>query len=140
MKDPLASAAPATSLRNSIFSSFSCLPRHYCEAFGGPQARSHWQPIVAALDEMGSETLLQKQERVNRMRHEDGTTYNPFDDPLEKETIWDLDMIPVPLTADEWDGLERGLSQRALLLEQILADVYGPQNLVKNGNIPAELI
>jgi uncharacterized circularly permuted ATP-grasp superfamily protein/uncharacterized alpha-E superfamily protein len=74
------------------------------------------------------------------MRHEDGATFNPFDDPSEGGTPWALDMIPLPIPATEWALLETGLIQRAHLLEQILADVYGPQRLLSGGRIPAELI
>jgi uncharacterized circularly permuted ATP-grasp superfamily protein/uncharacterized alpha-E superfamily protein len=74
------------------------------------------------------------------MRHEDGATFNPFDDPGGQGIPWALEMIPLPITADEWRGLEAGLIQRAQLLEQILADTYGPQNLLRQGHLPAELV
>ena len=84
--------------------------------------------------------LNQRQKRVKRMRHEDGATFNPFDDPTGREIPWTLEMIPLLLTAGEWATLEAGLIQRALLLEQILADTYGPQNLLKDRRLPAELV
>ena len=74
------------------------------------------------------------------MRHEDGATFNPFDDAGGQGIPWALEMIPLPITADEWRGLEAGLIQRAQLLEQILADTHGPQNLIRQGHLPAELV
>ncbi len=113
----------------------------WCEAFGSPAGpREHWQPLVAALDATGVAELDRRQDRVSRMRHEDGATYNPFDDPSGRGVPWALDMIPLPLTAREWAGLEAGLTQRAHLLDRILADVYGPQNLLTEGLIPAEVV
>ena len=113
----------------------------FCEAFG-PEGvpRGHWQPLMAALDAIAPSVLAQRQERVRRMRHEDGATFNPFDAPSGRGTPWALDMIPLPITAGEWADLEAGLIQRATLLERILADVYGPQNLLHQGGLPAELI
>ena len=70
------------------------------------------------------------------MRHEDGATYNPFDDLSGRGTPWALEMIPLPLTAGEWGDLEAGLIQRARVLEQILADTYGPQHLLKAAGFP----
>ena len=35
------------------------------------------------------------------------------------------------IAPDEWAGIEAGLIQRAKLLDRILADVYGPQTLLK---------
>lgn len=74
------------------------------------------------------------------MRHEDGATINPYDDLSEPTSSWDLDMIPMPLASQEWAQIEAGIKQRMSLLEQVLQDTYGPQNLIKNGNIDSELI
>ena len=113
----------------------------FCEGFLSPtRPREHWQSLIAALNTTGPDVLKQRQDRVRRMRHEDGATFNPFDDPTGKRTPWALEMIPLPLTANEWATLEAGLIQRAFLLEKILADTYGPQNLLKDGQIPPELI
>jgi uncharacterized circularly permuted ATP-grasp superfamily protein/uncharacterized alpha-E superfamily protein len=86
------------------------------------------------------ELLAQRQERAKQMRHEDGATYNPFDAPDGRGTPWALEMIPLPITSGEWRVLEQGLIQRARLLERILADVYGQQNVLHSGRLPAELI
>jgi uncharacterized circularly permuted ATP-grasp superfamily protein/uncharacterized alpha-E superfamily protein len=118
-----------------------CRDDAYCEAYASANhPRAHWQPLIAKLGAMHPKLLAQRQERVRRMRHEDGATYNPFDDPSGRGTPWALDVIPLPLTAREWAGLEAGLTQRALLLEQILADTYGPQKLLKEGRLAAELV
>lgn len=75
------------------------------------------------------------------MRHEDGETINPFDPLADQQgTPWSLDILPIPITSGEWQVLERGLIQRAGLLEHILADVYGDQQLVKSGLLPPELV
>ncbi|HEU5447768.1 MAG TPA: circularly permuted type 2 ATP-grasp protein [Acidimicrobiia bacterium] len=51
-----------------------------------------------------------------------------------------LDPIPHLLSAPEWAALEAGLRQRARLLEQLLADVYGPRRLVETGVLPGEIV
>jgi len=102
--------------------------------------RPHWQPLVAAFESAGPERLQQWQKRAERMRHEDGATFNPFADPDRRTSAWPLDLLPLPLTAEDWSRIEAGIEQRALLLEQILADIYGPQELLKSGRIPAELV
>ena len=125
----------------SLFSHITCSEAGYCEALAAPgQLRKHWQAIGFALTETPPDQLRQRQERVKRMRHEDGATYNPFDSPDGKGTPWALEMIPLPLTAWEWQTLATGIEQRAHLLEQIVADVYGQQLLMRQGQLPAELI
>lgn len=113
----------------------------YSESFSSQNIpRTHWQPILSALEGLGLDGLEQHHEKAKGMRHEDGATINPFDEPTKRSTSWDLDMIPYPISESEWAGIENGLTQRALLLEKILADTYGPQELLKNGDIPSELI
>ena len=125
----------------SMFDRVSFPPNAFCEPFVSPGTpRGHWQPLLAALDAAGTQTLNRRQDRVTGMRYEDGATFNPFDDPNERIAPWALDIIPIVIPAKEWAILETGLIQRAFLLERILADIYGPRNLVTNGRIPAELI
>jgi len=113
----------------------------YREAFAdGALLRRHWLPLATAFGAIPADVLGQRQERVRRMRHEDGATFNPFDDADGRGTPWALDMIPVPIPATEWAAVEAGLLQRAALLERILADIYGPQDLIHQGHLPAELI
>ncbi|MBT8340759.1 MAG: circularly permuted type 2 ATP-grasp protein [Desulfatitalea sp.] len=135
--DPTESrSAPA-----SLFDRVSFPPEVWCESFSSPAiVRNHWRPLLSAMDAMGADLLGKRQARVRRMRHEDGATYNLFDDPSERRTSWALDMVPLPITALEWAELEAGLIQRARLLEQILADVHGPQNLIRDGLLPAEVV
>src|SRR5208282_1540749 len=47
---------------------------------------------------------------------------------------------PLILSAQESDRLRGGLIQRARLLEAILADLYGPQQLLHHGLLPPQLI
>lgn len=125
----------------SLFDTFAWPADAYCEAFCAPaQPREHWQPLMTALNAAGHDLLAQRQERLRRMRHEDGATFNPFDDLSGWGTPWALEVIPLPLTPTTWSHIEHGLIQRFYLLEQILADVYGPQNLIKDGRLPAETI
>jgi len=125
----------------SLFDAVSFPGDVYSEALAADATlRPHWQSLVSALNAMGAGALQQLQKRVRRMRHEDGATYNLFDDGVERGIPWALEMIPLPLTAPEWAKLEAGLLQRAHLLEQILADVYGPQDLLKQGHLPPALV
>ena len=126
---------------SSVFDAVSCPASSYCEAFSAHAVpRPHWQSLLETLGKRGRATLLADYERAKRMRHEDGATINPFDDLTEQTTSWALDMIPFPLSAQEWVEIERGVIQRASLLEKILADTYGPQSLLKAGKIASELI
>jgi uncharacterized circularly permuted ATP-grasp superfamily protein/uncharacterized alpha-E superfamily protein len=124
----------------SLFNRVVFPGQFYCEAFTSlSQPRQHWQQLLLALEEMGGEKLKKLHERAEHMRHDDGATINPFDESAQRATPWDLDLIPLPISATEWREIESGLIQRATLLEKILADTYGSQQLLKRRQLPAEL-
>lgn len=136
--EPIAAGKPAS---GSLFDAALCHNTTFCEAHeaaGVP--REHWKNVLAAFDATGFEVLNARQERVRRMRHEDGATFNPFEDPAQRRTPWALDMIPLPITDREWGQLEAGILQRTRLLEMVLQDVYGAQTLVQDGLLPPEMI
>lgn len=53
---------------------------------------------------------------------------------------WDLDPSPLVLSADEWAGLAAGLVQRTLVLDALLADLYGPRSVITAGIAPARAL
>ncbi|HYP80768.1 MAG TPA: circularly permuted type 2 ATP-grasp protein, partial [Steroidobacteraceae bacterium] len=71
---------------------------------------------------------------------ESGVTYNVYADPKGQDRPWDLDVLPFIIDAQEWQGIEAGISQRANLLNKILGDLYGPQLLLREGLIPPPLV
>lgn len=79
-------------------------------------------------------------EEARRLLHQNGVTYNIYGDPQGMERPWPLDMMPLLLPAHEWKVIEAGLIQRATLLNGILADLYGPQTLIRNGRLPAAAV
>ncbi len=56
------------------------------------------------------------------------------------ERLIPFDIIPRLLLRSEWTRLEAGLTQRVKALNLFLSDIYGPQEIIKAGRIPADLI
>lgn len=113
----------------------------YREAFDASgQPRDHWAPILSAFDLPSPDTMKQRRSLMQRMRRDHGAAYNPFGDAGDGVGPWELDMIPLPLSAGDWDTVEAGLIQRARLLNLILADVYGPRNLLRERRMPPEMV
>lgn len=104
------------------------------------QWRPAWQPFITKLEEMGAADLGAKWQQAQRLIRENGVTYNAFGDPSGMDRPWELDPIPFIIGSDEWRELQRGLIQRAKLLEMILADIYGPQQLLHEGILPPALV
>ncbi|MBP6759832.1 MAG: circularly permuted type 2 ATP-grasp protein [Flavobacterium sp.] len=104
------------------------------------QVKPYWKGLFDTLESIGIEELeLRNQEIVKKLK-ENGVTYNVYDSNKESNRAWKLDPIPFLIHESEWKSIEKGLKQRAHLLDLILKDLYGPQLLIKNAIIPAELV
>ncbi len=56
------------------------------------------------------------------------------------ERLIPFDIIPRMMLRSEWTRLEAGLMQRVKALNLFLADIYGPQEIIKAARIPADLV
>jgi uncharacterized circularly permuted ATP-grasp superfamily protein len=69
-----------------------------------------------------------------------GITFTVYSDKDAIDRILPFDVIPRIITAREWADLEAGVVQRVQAINLFLQDVYGPQRILKDGVVPAELI
>lgn len=102
--------------------------------------RAHWRTILDSLAGETPEIMAKRLEMVQRQVRENGVTYNVYADLQGIQRPWDLNCLPFILPHSEWTEIEAGVIQRATLLNKILVDVYGEQNLLKEGLLPAPLI
>jgi uncharacterized circularly permuted ATP-grasp superfamily protein/uncharacterized alpha-E superfamily protein len=101
--------------------------------------REHWRPLVERLATDGAEMVSRGVDLARRLIIENGVTYNVYADAQGRDRPWVLDPLPILLTAAEWREIELGVIQRARLFDALLEDLYGPQRLLADGTIPAEL-
>ncbi|MEQ8551560.1 MAG: circularly permuted type 2 ATP-grasp protein [Cyclobacteriaceae bacterium] len=100
----------------------------------------HWQKLVNAYDKLGNEGLTSRSNEVIQLLKENGVTYNIYGDPEGLNRPWMLDPIPMVFSQNDWTRIEKGLKQRANLLNLILQDIYGERHLIRSGIIPFEMI
>jgi uncharacterized circularly permuted ATP-grasp superfamily protein/uncharacterized alpha-E superfamily protein len=118
---------------------------HYKAAYDelsadGVTPRPHWSQLMESLQAIGPEELGRRWGRAERRIRENGITYNIYSDPLGANRPWKIDMVPLLISADDWRYIEAGIIQRARLLNLVLEDLYGPQNLLAHGQFPAALL
>lgn len=101
---------------------------------------SHWQKLASFYERIGDRKLLEMASEVERYLKENGVTYNIYGDPQGLNRPWNLDPIPILIDQSDWSEIERGVRQRANLLNVILKDIYGSRNLIRQGFLPFELI
>lgn len=109
---------------------------HYDELQQSPGVlRPHWQGFAERAGDITPADLTQAQKRLTRQLHENGVTYNLHATGAAPRA-WALDTLPHIVPMNEWEQLERGLRQRARLLEAVAADVYGAQRLLADDVLP----
>jgi uncharacterized circularly permuted ATP-grasp superfamily protein/uncharacterized alpha-E superfamily protein len=77
---------------------------------------------------------------LQRMVRDNGVTYNVYADASGPQRPWSLDLFPVIVSARSWEQIETGVLQRMKLLDRLMADVYGPQEVLKSGLLPPALV
>ncbi|MES1171849.1 MAG: circularly permuted type 2 ATP-grasp protein [Bacteroidota bacterium] len=102
--------------------------------------REAWQPFVRFLDGLGSIDLRRRWEQAQQLIHENGVSFNVYGDALGMERPWRLSPIPVLVGPTEFAALSVGLTQRALVLDRLLADLYGPRHALTKGWLPPEIV
>lgn len=108
---------------------------------GAGQVRPHWRWLIDSLQQLGRHDLASRWESGRRILREHGVTYNVYGDPQGMDRPWDLDLVPMLISADEWARVEAGLIQRTRLFNLVLADIYGgSQRLLRDGFLPPEII
>ena len=96
--------------------------------------------LINALDDLGPSEVAARFERADQYLRDAGVFYRKYDGAEGKERAWPLAHLPLIIDDAEWATISRGLTQRAELLEKIVADIYGDNELVKRGLLPPELI
>jgi len=110
--------------------------------------RPPWQRFVAAVPEMAATPearaeLDRREAQVAQQLHRDGVTHNVFSEGGESGPAarpWSLELLPHLVTPTDWARIEAGITQRARLLEAMLADLHGPQRLLHEGLLPPILL
>lgn len=102
--------------------------------------RPHWREFAKGLAALSPEELLRRWELGQNLLQENGVTYNVYGEKAGMERPWQLDPLPIILSAAEWTGIQAALAQRATLLNAIIADLYGPRTLIAQGLVPPALL
>lgn len=93
-------------------------------------------PVHRTLSALSAGEVQSRADALARSYLAQGVTF----DFAGEERPFPLDVVPRVIDAVEWQTLEAGVSQRVRALEAFLADVYGQQQVVRDGVVPLTLI
>ncbi|HSW20590.1 MAG TPA: circularly permuted type 2 ATP-grasp protein, partial [Ramlibacter sp.] len=99
-----------------------------------------WSHFFDKLGPEGFADLDHRTVNLTRQIRDNGVTYNVYADANGPQRPWSLDLFPLIITPASWQRIEAGVLQRAELLERIMADVYGPQQLLAANLLPPALV
>ena len=108
---------------------------HFDERLSPP-----WRTFFEQLGSTGLDDLDRRTQTLARQVRDNGITYNVYASQGGPQRPWALDLFPLIITPESWQQIEVGVKQRARLLERVMADVYGPQQLIREAMIPPALV
>ncbi|CAN5476637.1 circularly permuted type 2 ATP-grasp protein [soil metagenome] len=99
-----------------------------------------WNQFFTHLGTEGFSDLNRRTANLQRQVRANGVTYNVYADANGPQRPWSLDLFPLIITPSSWQQIEAGVLQRVRLLDNIMADVYGPQTLLAGALLPPALV
>jgi uncharacterized circularly permuted ATP-grasp superfamily protein/uncharacterized alpha-E superfamily protein len=99
-----------------------------------------WADFFENLGPGGFDDLPRRAVSLERQIRDNGVTYNVYADANGPQRPWSLDLFPLIISPKSWAGIEAGVQQRVQVLDRVMADVYGPQQLLAEGLLPPALV
>jgi uncharacterized circularly permuted ATP-grasp superfamily protein len=113
----------------------------FCEMTAVDGPRPHYRPLADRFGEMELDDMRSRSAMVESLFRRQGITFAVYGEEAGVERTWPLDLVPRIISAEEWDYLERGLTQRVRALNAFLDDIYvGEQAILREGIVPRWLV
>jgi len=124
-----------------LLSAYPLTGQRYDEMFAAPGTpRPHWSQLYDELLRASNRLMRERVETVAREIRETGVTFDVHADAHGVDRPWDVDVIPLVLSQEEWAEIEAAVTQRARLLNDIVDDIYGAQQMLREGLLPPALV
>jgi uncharacterized circularly permuted ATP-grasp superfamily protein/uncharacterized alpha-E superfamily protein len=114
--------------------------RGTASAAAGALPAGAWARFFENLGAEGFADLNHRTVNLERQVRDNGITYNVYADANGPQRPWSLDLFPLIISPESWRRLEAGVLQRVKLLDRVMADVYGPQELLARNLLPPALV
>ncbi|WP_298234322.1 circularly permuted type 2 ATP-grasp protein [uncultured Azohydromonas sp.] len=105
--------------------------------------REHYRRFAQWLQRQPRELMDARRQEAEMIFRRVGITfavYGAQDDGTGTERLIPFDLIPRVIPGAEWKRMAQGLRQRVTALNRFIADVYGEQEIIKAGIVPAEQV
>jgi uncharacterized circularly permuted ATP-grasp superfamily protein len=110
----------------------------FADQLGVP--RTHYAGLAQTLRSIDIAEFRHRVDLVNSVLLQRGVTFTVYSDSRGTERILPFDLIPRIVPGNEWSLIKRGIAQRVTALNAFLGDIYGPQRILHERRIPAEMV
>jgi uncharacterized circularly permuted ATP-grasp superfamily protein len=104
------------------------------------EVRPHYRALAETLAHLPQEELQRRKQSAELSFLTQGITFTVYGRDEGTEKIFPYDLLPRLITSQEWDRVERGLTQRITALNLFLRDVYSEAKILNDHIIPRELV
>lgn len=133
--------AHSTAVDTQLFARYRPLPAVTDELVDASGAmRPAWAGLISHMSGMTASEIADAFARGDQHLADTGVFFRRYGDTGGAARDWPFSPVPIILHDTEWRDIASGLIQRADLLEQVVADLYGENRLVAQGHLPASLI
>ncbi len=113
----------------------------YCEMLGkNASVAPHTKPVRYKLGQIPVNEFRDRAHDAELELYNFGITFTVYTQKEAIDRILPFDVIPRVISAQDWDFIERGVTQRVTALNCFLWDIYHDQKILKDGIIPKELV
>ncbi|MDA0788837.1 MAG: circularly permuted type 2 ATP-grasp protein [Proteobacteria bacterium] len=135
MSDQMAMANPL----DELLKAYRPPPGGYDEMLAADGSiRPHWRGLMDNFAELSPDMRSQSVDSAVRMLRENDVAYTAWSDRDVRP--WRIDLLPLVIPEADWQTLATGLTQRARLMNAIVADLYGKRTLLSSGKLPSALV
>ena len=102
--------------------------------------RPHYEALLKVLTTLPREELKRRKQSADVSFLMQGITFTVYGREEGTERIFPYDLVPRLVTSEDWERIERGLTQRITALNLFLHDVYHEGKILAQGVIPREIV
>jgi uncharacterized circularly permuted ATP-grasp superfamily protein/uncharacterized alpha-E superfamily protein len=124
---------------SALLAAYAPPPGVYDEMLGADgRPRAHWHKLLQDFAAMGPKLRRNAGNTAESLLREHDVAYVAADSGNRRP--WHLDVLPLMIAPADWQKLAAGLVQRAQILNRVVEDLYGEQQLLKRGDLPASAV
>jgi len=102
--------------------------------------RPHYKALAETIASLPADELQRRKQSADLSFLTQGITFTVYGREEGTERIFPYDLLPRLIAAQEWDRIERGLTQRITALNLFLRDIYTDAKILADHVIPSELV